>query len=385
MIELTPEQRDLQALAARFAREVIRPVAARYDESETVPWDVLKEAARVGLTSFGFPEEYGGAGLTDALTLAIVTEELCWGCLGIGNLITSGYFGAQPILELGTPEQKARYIPLLADPEEPRLCAISITEPDHGSDAAGIKTLAVRDGDHYVLRGRKAFCSNGGVSEFYVVFATVNPESRHKGITAFIVEKGTPGLSFGRKERKMGQRAIQVTSLILDDVRVPAANRLGEEGQGFVGLMRTFDRARVLLGAACVGVARAALEYARDYALRRVQFGKPIAQHQAIAFKIADMATAVDAARLLVWRAALMCDRGEPFSREAAMAKLFASEKAFEVCHQALQIMGGLGYIRDCPVEKWLRDVRLEQIEEGTSEIMRLIISRREFERAAAG
>lgn len=381
MISLTPEQKEIQALAARLARAVIRPVAHHHDETESIPWDVLRQAAEMGFTSFAFPEEYGGAGMTDMLTLALVTEELSWGCLGIGNLITSGYFGAGPLLEIGSPEQKARYIPRLADPEHHVLAAVSITEPGYGSDAAGIQTRAVRQGDHYVLNGRKAWCSNGGVSDFYTVFATVNPELRDKGVTAFLVEKDTPGLSFGKKEKKMGQRAIPVCEVILDDVKAPVENRLGEEGEGFSGVMRTFDRARVLLGAACTGVARAALEYAREYALQREAFGRPIARHQAIAFKIADMAVAVEASRLLVWRAAALADAGADFTREAAMAKLFASENAFMVCNQALQILGGAGYSREYPVEKWLRDVRLEQIEEGTSEIQRLIISRAELGR----
>lgn len=382
MINLSPEQKELQALAARFAREVIRPVAAHHDETETIPWDVLRQAQEVGFTTFAFPEEYGGAGMGDTLTMALVTEELCWGCLGIGNLITSGYFGTGPLLELGTPEQKAKYIGKIVNATQPVLNAVSITEPQYGSDAAGIQTRAVRQGDHYVLNGRKVFCSNGGVSEYYTIFATVNPDLRHRGITAFIVDKDTPGLSFGKKEKKMGQRAIQVTEVILEDCKVPVENRLGEEGQGFVGIMKTFDRARVLLGAASIGVARAAFEFAKEYAQNRIQFGKPISTHQAVAFKIADMAVNIEAARLLVWRAAALADAGENFTREAAIAKLFASEKAFEVCNQAMQILGGWGYIREYPVEKWLRDVRLEQIEEGTSEIQRMIISRQELGRA---
>jgi alkylation response protein AidB-like acyl-CoA dehydrogenase len=376
---LTEDQEAIRQLARDFARERIRPVAALHDEQETTPWEVLREAHGLGLMSFFLPEAYGGMGLDDLFTLALVTEELCWGCLGIGNLITSGYFGALPLLVAGSAAQRSKYLSLLADPR-PHLSAVSVTEPGSGSDAASLKTRAVREGDGYVLNGQKAFCSNGGLATFYTVFTTVDPERRHKGITAFLVDDGTPGLSFGKPVKKMGQRVIQVTEIWLNQVRVPETARLGEEGSGFSIMMQTFDRSRVLLAAACVGVARAALEYATQYASTRTQFGKPIAQHQAIAHRIADMATSVEAARQLVWHAARKADAGLKMSREAAIAKLFASEQAFQVCNSALQILGGYGYTREYPVEKWLRDVRLEQIEEGTSEIQRLIIAREELE-----
>lgn len=380
MIELTREQREMQELARNFARREIRPVAAHYDEAEEVPWPVLGKAHAAGLTSFAFPEEYGGAGITDTFSACLVAEELCWGCLSIGNLITSNGFGMGPVLALGSAEQRRRFLPRFCEEGVVRLCALSVTEPTAGSDAAALKTTATRVDGGYRLNGRKSWTSNGGVSDLYVIFATVDPALRHRGITAFVVENETPGLSFGKKERKMGNRAIANRDVILDDVFVPTENRLGAEGEGFAGLMRGFDRARVNLAASCLGVARAALEYAIDYARERHAFGKPIGQHQAVGFLLADMATQLDAARLLVWRAALLDDAGKPFSREASMAKLFASEMAVKATHDALQVLGGYGYSRDVPLEKWSRDVRLEEIEEGTSQIQRLVIARRLLE-----
>ncbi len=370
----------MQDLARTFARREIRPVAAQYDESETVPWPVLEKAHAAGLTHFSFPEEYGGAGVTDTFSSCLVAEELTWGCLSIGNLITSNGFGVGPILALGTDEQKRRFLPRFCEPGVMRLSALAVTEPTAGSDAAAIKTTARRVDGGYRLNGRKSWTSNGGYSDLYVIFATVDPALRHRGITAFAVEKDTPGLSFGKKERKMGNRAIPNCDVLLEDVFVPEQNRLGGEGEGFSGLMRGFDRARVNLGASCLGVGRAALEFAVDYAKERHTFGKPIGQHQAVGFMLADMATQLDAARLLVWRAAWLDDEGKPFSKEASMAKLFASEMAAKATHDALQIAGGYGYSRDMPLEKWCRDVRLEEIEEGTSQIQRLVIARRLLE-----
>jgi acyl-CoA dehydrogenase len=325
------------------------------------------------------PEEYGGGGMTDCLTGCIVQEELCWGCSGIGNLVTSGGFFAEPVLALGSNEQKRRWIEPLTG-EKPVLTALATTEPGAGSDAASIQTAATRSGEGYVLRGQKSWISNGGVADFYVVFATVAPGTRSKGVTAFVVEKGDRGVSFGEPMKKMGQRAILNAEMFLEDTELPADRRLGDEGRGFYGLMHTFDRSRVTLGAAATGLARAALEYAVEYSKSREQFGKPIAEHQAVAFRLADMATRVDASRLLVWRAARKLDAGEPASLEAAMAKLFASETAMWCTWAALQTLGGWGYSREYPVEKWMRDAKLEEIEEGTSDIQRLIISRRLLE-----
>jgi acyl-CoA dehydrogenase len=322
------------------------------------------------------PEEYGGGGLTDCLTGCVVQEELCWGCSGIGNLITSGGFFAEPVLALGSEEQKRRWIEPLTG-ERPPLGALATTEPGAGSDAASMQTTATRTAGGYRLRGQKTWISNGGLAEYYVVFATVSPGSRARGVTAFLVEKGDQGVSFGAPMRKMGQRAIVNAEMFLEDAELPEDRRLGEEGQGFYGLMQTFDRSRVTLGAAATGLARAALEYAVEYAKTREQFGKPIAEHQAVAFRLADMATRVDAARLLVHRAARLVDAGAEVTKEAAMAKLYASETAMWCTWAAVQTLGGWGYSREYPVEKWMRDAKLEEIEEGTSDIQRLVISRR--------
>jgi alkylation response protein AidB-like acyl-CoA dehydrogenase len=376
VIELTQEQEEIQRLCRDFAAREIRPVAAAVDEADTeVPWDTWHKAAGIGLTSFMLPEELGGGGLTDVFTGCLVQEELCHGCSGIGNLITSNGFFAEPVLALGTEEQKERWVrPLAAD--RPPMTALATTEPDFGSDAAGMRTTAKRTDGGYVLNGQKAWISNGGVARSYVVFATVDPGSGHRGITAFLLDRDDEGLAFGAPVRKMGQRAIVNTELFLTDCFVAEDRRLGDEGEGFRGLMATFDRSRVTLAAAATGLARAATEYATEYAKERRQFGRPIAEHQAVAFRLADMALRVDASRLLAWRAARMLDRGERATTEAAMAKLHASETAAFCTWAAVQTLGGWGYSREYPVEKWMRDAKLEEIEEGTSDIQRLIIAR---------
>jgi acyl-CoA dehydrogenase len=377
VFDFTNEQREIREVCRDFAAREIRPIALEVDEADTeMPWEVWYKAAGLGLTSFMLPSEYGGAGLTDCLTGCIVQEELCYGCSGIGNLITSGGFFAEPILVLGSEEQRRRWIEPLAR-DRPPLGALATTEPASGSDAASIQTVAERKGDGYVLRGQKTWISNGGVAEYYVVFATIAPGTGARGVTAFVVERGDGGVTFGPPMKKMGQRAIVNAEMFLEDVELPEDRRLGEEGEGFSGLMQTFDRSRITLGAAATGLARAALEYAVGYAKTREQFGKPIGEHQAVAFRLADMATRVDAARLLVWRAASLVDAGQEVAKEAAMAKLFASETAMWCTWAAVQTLGGWGYSREYPVEKWMRDAKLEEIEEGTSDIQRLIISRR--------
>jgi alkylation response protein AidB-like acyl-CoA dehydrogenase len=376
MLELTDEQREIQRVCREFAAREIRPISLAVDEADTeLPREIWAKASRLGLTSFMLPEEYGGAGMTDCLTGCIVQEELSHGCSGIGNLITSNGFFAEPVLALGTEEQKERWLSPLAG-EDPPFTALAITEPQSGSDAASIRTRARRGDGGYVLSGQKAWISNGGVSRFYVVFATVEPGSGHRGITAFLVQDDDAGLRCGPPLRKMGQRAIPNCELFLDDVFVAEDRRIGDEGAGFTGLMHTFDRSRVTLAASATGLARAALEYATAYAKEREQFGKPIGQHQAVAFRLADMALRVDASRLLTWRAAQMVDRGERATTEAAMAKLHASETAMWCTWAAVQTLGGWGYSREYPVEKWMRDAKLEEIEEGTSDIQRLVISR---------
>ena len=376
MQDLTPEQEEIRRVCRDFAANEIRPISLEVDEADTeLPREIWNKAAEIGLTSFMLPEEFGGGGMTDCLTGCIVQEELSHGCSGIGNLITSNGFFAEPVLALGDESQQRRWIEPLTG-ERPPLTALATTEPEAGSDAASIRTVARRDGDHYVLSGQKSWISNGGVADYCVVFATVEPGSGYRGVTAFVLESGDEGLSWGPPMRKMGQRAIVNTELFLDDVRVPADRRIGPEGEGFRGLMQTFDRSRVTLGASATGLARAALEYATAYARERVQFGKPIAEHQAVGFRLADMALRVDASRLLVWRAARMLDAGERATSEAAMAKLHASETAMWCTWAALQTLGGWGYSREYPVEKWMRDAKLEEIEEGTSDIQRMVIAR---------
>jgi acyl-CoA dehydrogenase len=373
---LSDEQRAIQRVCREFAAREIRPVSLSVDEADVeLPYEIWRKASKLGLTSFMLPEPYGGAGMTDCLTSCVVQEELSHGCAGIGNLITSNGFFAEPVLALGDERQKERWLSPLAG-EDPPLTALAITEPQSGSDAASIRTRARRVDGGYVLSGQKAWISNGGVSSYYVVFATVAPGTGHRGITAFVLEREDEGLRCGPPIRKLGQRAIPNTEVFLDDVFVPSNRRLGDEGQGFAGLMHTFDRSRVTLAASATGLARAALEFAVAYAKERTQFGKPIAEHQAVAFRLADMALRVDASRLLTWRAAQMLDRGERTTSEAAMAKLHASETAMWCTWAAVQTLGGWGYSREYPVQKWMRDAKLEEIEEGTSDIQRLVISR---------
>ncbi|MFF1392879.1 acyl-CoA dehydrogenase family protein [Streptomyces sp. NPDC058287] len=376
LVPLTPEQRDIVDLTRTFAREEIRPRGRAVDEADVeTPWDLWRAAAKVGITGFMLPEEYGGGGFTDVFTQVLVQEELCVGDLGIGNLLCSNGFFADPVMELGTEEQKRAWLTPLAGPDTP-MTSLATTEPGSGSDAASIVTSATRTAGGYLLNGQKAWISNAGEAEQYVVFAKTDPSQRSRGVTAFLLRKGAEGLTFGEPMRKMGQRAIVCREVFFSDVFVPDADRLGDEGQGFAGLMRTFDISRAVLGAAATGVARAAYEYARDYARTRVQFGKPIIEHQAVAFRLADMRTRIEQSRLMTWRAARRLDAGLDATAEAAMAKLTASETAAYCTWAAVQTLGGWGYSREFPVEQWMRDAKLEEIEEGTSDIMRLVISR---------
>jgi alkylation response protein AidB-like acyl-CoA dehydrogenase len=373
---LTDEQRAVVSLARDFATREVRPRGREVDEADIVtPVDLFEKAAAVGITDFMIPAELGGGGFTDVFTQCLVQEELCWGDPGIGNLLCSNGFFADPVLALGTPDQQERWLRPLTGPAPP-LTALATTEPGSGSDAASIASTARRSGSGYVLNGQKAWISNAGAAQFYVVFAKTDPAQRSRGVSAFLLAKETPGLSFGAPMRKMGQRAIVCREVFFDDVEVPERDRLGGEGEGFVGLMTTFDISRVVLGAAAVGVARAAFEYARDYARTREQFGRPIIEHQAVGFRLADMATRIEAARLLVLHAARTLDAGGDATALAAMAKLTASETAMHCTWAAVQTLGGWGYSREHPVEQWMRDAKLEEIEEGTSDIMRLLIAR---------
>ncbi len=387
---LTDEQREIQQLARDFARREIRPVAAGYDEREEMAWPVLRKAAEIGLLSYGLPEEYGGGGVADGIvgiTNFVVTEELAWGCAAIATEITSSTYAAGPILAFGTEEQRRRHLPRFCDPDEVRLGALCLTEPEAGSDIAAIATTARRDGDEWVLDGRKQFITNGGIAEVHIVFARAEQET---GMAAFIVERDTPGLSMGRKERKLGMRASHTAEVVLDGCRVPLENRLAatptapalrggrdEELSGAAQALTLLQYSRMTFAAAALGIARAAFEYARDYARERRTFGVPIARHQAVAFKLADMAIEIEAARALLWRAGWLATTGRPLSlAEGSMAKCLTADVAVRCCTEAIQILGGHGYVRDHPVEKWYRDAKLYQIWEGTNEIQRLVVSR---------
>jgi acyl-CoA dehydrogenase len=375
LVPLSDEQRSIIELCRTFGAEQIRPAARAVDEADIeTPWELWRASAKAGIAAFMIPAEYGGGGFTDVFTQCLAQEELSAADAGIANLLTSGGFFADPVLELGTEAQKERWLrPLTSD--DPPMTALAVTEPGVGSDSAAVTTRATKVDGGYRLNGQKAWISNGGVADFYVVFATVNPGSRSKGVTAFLVYK-SDGLTFGQPMRKMGQRAIVNTELFLDDVFVPDDQRLGAEGQGFYGLMRTFDISRTTLAASATGLARACFELATSYARERTQFGKPIIEHQAVAFRLADMASRIEASRLLTWRAAKRLDAGMDCTAESAMAKLHASETAMFCSWAAVQTLGGNGYSREFLAEKWMRDAKLEEIEEGTSDIQRLIISR---------
>ena len=374
--ELSDEQREMREMARRFAAQEIRPTAAEYDEREEVPWDVVKKAATAGFFSYYLPKRYGGGDVTDKLTQALVNEELAWGCAAVRSILSATALAATPILLAGSDDQKFKYLSEFSYDAKPAIGAFALTEPSAGSDAASLATEAYRDGNHYILNGYKHFISNAPIADIFVVFATVDVSRGHRGITAFIVEKETSGLVIGKREKKMGIRASPTATIAFEEMRVPAANRLGAEGEGFKIAMETFAITRTHIAAAAVGVARAAFEYARQYAQERVQFGKPIIQHQAVAFILADMATQIDAARLLTWRAARLAEQGRPCTTEASMAKLFAADVAMKVTTDAVQVLGGYGFIRDYPVEKWMRDAKIMQIYEGTAQIQRLIIAR---------
>ena len=373
---ITDEQRQIIELCRDFAEKEIRPRGREVDEADTVtPVDIFRKAAEVGITDFMIPEEFGGGGMTDVFTQCLVQEELCFGDPGIGNLVCSNGFFSDPVLALGTEDQKKRWLSPLTGPNSP-MTSLATTEPGSGSDAASIVTYADKVDGGYEISGQKVWISNAGEAEFYVVFAKTDRSKRSGGVSAFMLKKGAPGLTFGEPMKKMGQRAIVCREMFFDKVFVPEQDRLGEEGQGFIGLMKTFDISRVVLGAAAVGASRAAYEFALDYAKTRTQFGKPIIEHQAVAFRLADMATRIESARLLIHHAARVLDAGGDATGLAAMCKLTASETAMFVTHAAIQTLGGWGYSREYPVEQWMRDVKLEELEEGTSDIMRLVISR---------
>ncbi|MGZ8694211.1 MAG: acyl-CoA dehydrogenase family protein [Gaiellaceae bacterium] len=375
---LSDEQKALRELARDFAEREMRPRAASYDENSTHPADVIAKAHEVGLMNPHVPEELGGLGLPGFAGM-LIGEELSWGCAGMTVSIIANTLGSGPVVIAGSDEQKRQWLPPLLD--EPILCSFGLTEPDAGSDVARIKTTAVRRGDEYVLNGSKTFISNAGHAAWTVVFAKTDNTGGHRGLSAFIVPMDAPGVTIEAHLEKMGQRSTDTSAFSLTDVVVPAANRLGEEGDGFKIAMQTLDLTRPGTAAGAVGVAQAAYEHAVDYARERVTFDVPIAMHQGINFLIADMATEIEAARLLVWQAAWMLDEG--YGRRATLyssfAKRFAADTAMKVTTDAVQVLGGYGYIKEYPVEKLMRDAKLFQIYEGTSQIQRLVIAREIF------
>jgi acyl-CoA dehydrogenase len=371
--ELSDEQKAIQKVAREFAEKEIRPVAPQYDEEEKYPEQFIDTAFKAGLTYLYVPEEYGGQGM-DFLTACIVGEEIAWGCCGFATILGANNLGTTPLLVAGTEEQKKKYFSDLTS--RPSLAAMALTEPDAGSDAGGVKTTAVRDGDDYVLNGSKCFISNGGIADLTTVFASTDPSQGVRGLSCFLVPKDNPGISGGKKERKMGVRASTTSEVVLSDCRVPAADLLGEEGKGFKIAMITLDKARVSVACNSVGIAQAALEAAVEYARERVQFGKPIAENQAVQFMLADMAMDTEAGRLMYMKAAWMETQGMPFSSQAAYAKTFCSDMAMRVTTDVVQVFGGYGYMRDYPVEKYMRDAKINQIWDGTNQIQRIVMAR---------
>jgi acyl-CoA dehydrogenase len=407
-LDLTDEQIELRNKAHTFAREVIRPVAAEYDRAQELPWPVLQEAASQGLYQW---ELYAQLSMDPTgLSLPILMEELFWGCAGIGLTIVLPALALAAIRQAATDEQLVQWAPqCFGTPDDIKLAALAVTEPSGGSDVRSIQTSARQDGDDWVIDGHKVFIGNGGIADVHVVVATVDPEAGHRGQGVFIVPKGTPGLSMLRKLDKLGCRASHTGEIVLETCRVPGEHLLGgierlreriargreaeqgrtpiapaKEGGPAAAVQRrssaalgAFERTRPMVAAQAIGIARAALEFARDYAVGREAFGQPIIENQGIAFPLADLATDIDSARLLTWRAAWMAAGRQPFENaEGSMSKLKASEVAVRACEQAIQTMGGWGYIKDFPVEKWYRDAKLYTIFEGTSEIQRLVISR---------
>jgi len=372
-LTLTDEQQDLRELAHNFAMKEIRPVAWDYDRESTWPQEIVEKAWEVGLMNTHLPEEYGGAAL-DYLTGCLIEEEMGWGCSGIGTSLMCNGLAMTPVILGGSDEIKKHYLGMLA--EEPKLASFCLTEPDAGSDVSAMRTTAVKKDDKYVLNGTKCFITNGSHASWYSVYAKTDKDAGHKGISAFVVPRDADGVTVDKKEDKLGQRASNTATISFNDVEVPEENLLGEENRGFKLAMMTLDRTRPGVSASAVGIARAAMEFAVDYSKERVQFGVPIAMHQAIQFMIADMATKIEAARLLVWQSGSLLDQGKRNTLASSHAKRFAADTAMEVAVDAVQVYGGYGFIKEYPVEKLMRDAKIMQLYEGTSQIQRLVIAR---------
>jgi alkylation response protein AidB-like acyl-CoA dehydrogenase len=372
--ELTPDQRDWRETLKEFADKEVAPHAARYDDAGEFPWDSVKKMRELGLFGLVFPEKYGGQG-SGTLEYVFAVEEVSRACASTGiTLAAHVSLGTWPIYAFGTEEQKQRYLPALCTGE--KLASFGLTEPEAGSDAGGTKTRAVLEGDQYAVNGRKIYITNGSVSGTTVFTAVTTPGVGVKGISSFIIERGTPGFTPGTREKKLGHRASDTVELIFENVKLPQGNRLGPEGDGFKQFMKTLDGGRISIGAMSLGIAQAALDASLKYSHERRQFGRSIADFQAIQLLLADMATELESARLLVYAAARLKDRGMPYTRYAAMAKLKASTVAMRAADTSVQIHGGAGYMTDHPVERYFRDAKLMEIGEGTSQIQKLIIAR---------
>jgi len=370
---LTEEQLEMQEIARRIANEKMKPVSQKYDEEGIFPWDIVEVMRQSDLFAILVGEEYGGIS-GKVMDLAIVTEELCAVDMGISLAFGATGLGMYPILIAGSEEQKQKYLTQIAAGE--KLAAFALTEANAGSDAGAIETTARKEGDYYILNGTKQWITNGGEAEIYCVFAMTDKTRGARGCSCFIVEKGTPGFNFGKKENKMGIRASATRELIFEDCIVPAENLIGREGMGFIIAMKVFDKSRPMVGAQAVGVARGAFETAIAYSKQRQQFGKPISSFQAIQFMLADMATEIEAARALVYQTARLIDSGaKDYSKESAMCKYFASDVAMKVTTDAVQVLGGYGYMKEYPVEKMMRDAKILQIYEGTNQIQRGIVA----------
>jgi len=372
-LELTGDRKMLQDLARDFTRKEIIPKAEHYDQTGEWPWDIFNKARQVGLVNINVPEEYGGIGAS-VLDECIVTEEMAYGCSGIQTALMLNQLAVLPILIAGNDDQKQRYLPRLT--EDGKVISYGLTEPDAGSDVAGIKTTAVRQGDHYVLNGTKTWITDAPVASYFVIFAKTSPGDGHKGMSAFIVERDFKGVSTSKPLEKMGQHAAQTAMVYLENVEVPVENRLGNDGDGFMIAMKVFDKSRPPVSAAATGVARRALDEAVKYAGTRTTFGKPISTYQGVGFILADMKIRVEAARSLVWKAAWLVDNGRRNTMEAAVAKAYCADAAMQNATDAVQVFGGNGYSREYPVEKLMRDAKIYQIYEGTTQIQKMIIMR---------
>jgi len=375
---LSEEDLQLQALAHEFAEKEIVSKAPHHDQTGEFPREICAKAWELGLINTHIPEEYGGLGL-NVFQGCLIAEEIAWGCTGIGTAMEANGLAEAPVIVAGSAEQKKKWLAPMC--QELKFAAYCVTEPDAGSDVAGIKTLARKVGDDYALTGSKMWITNGSVADWYFVLAYTDPEQRHRGMSAFIVPRDCAGVEVGKKEKNMGQRASDTRAVTFNDVKVPHENRLGEEGAGFKIAMSAFDHTRPVVAAAAVGLARSAFEHSVRYASERSAFGKPIAALQAVSFMIAEMAMNIEAARLLVWKAGKVIDGGRRNTREAAIAKAFSADMAMKVALDAVQIHGGYGFNAEYPVEKLMRDAKVFQIYEGTSQIQRLIIAKEIFER----